>query len=142
MLTSEEANGVRRLLRDLPSSYPGAEAWLERRLTDVTEGRAWAAVAREGDSVVGVALAVSKPEARFKLCTLYVAPAHRGRGLGAGLLDAALAAADGRETYITASARALHDLGPLLERAGFALTAVARDRYGRGRHEFVLVRRD
>lgn len=80
---------VRRLLACLAQRYPAGLDWLERRLDDVESRRAWAWRAGSGRTALGFAITTPKGKRSIKLCTLYVAPAARGFGIGRRLLTAA-----------------------------------------------------
>jgi len=135
---------IRELLDFLPVLYPGGSEWLNKRLNQVEEGCADGRIVRatNGD-LAGVVLGVLKPTGRYKISTLFVSPAHRRRGIGAALLDAALAKAldhGAHETYITGAASVRANLEPLLQSRAFRCVAVEQDRYGAGRDECVFVR--
>ncbi|MEZ4237807.1 MAG: GNAT family N-acetyltransferase [Myxococcota bacterium] len=85
--------------------------WLLRGLA---AGGGTILAAREGGRIVG-AVAVCRRPGEARLRELWVAPAQRGRGLGAALLDAAVAHAGDRRVVVAAEDAAVG----LYERAGF-----------------------
>jgi|SoiMethySBSTD1v2_1073268.scaffolds.fasta_scaffold591843_2 N-acetylglutamate synthase-like GNAT family acetyltransferase len=89
-VTRPDRGEVRRLLACLDERYPAGLDWLERRLDDVEVGRAWAWRAGSGRTALGFAITTPKGKRCIKLCTLYVAPAARGFGIGRGLLQAVM----------------------------------------------------
>jgi L-amino acid N-acyltransferase YncA len=78
--------GVVRLLTSLDRRYPGGFAWLDRRLDDIENGRAFADVAVTPQALAAVAIATPKGARRVKLSTFLVHPAFRNCGLGSRLL--------------------------------------------------------
>lgn len=135
---------VRELLDFLPVLYPGGEQWLDARLRLIDERKAVAHLVRDhAGTLVGVMLGIAKDAHRFKVSTLYVAPGHRGAGVGRTLLDAALLhaqQAECTEVYITGATTVRDELSPLLSSRGFVRIATERDRYGVGRDEDVYSR--
>ena len=145
-LAPADVPAVRSLLVDLPLSYPGAEAWLERRLQDCLAERARCMIARAPDGVVGITILTPKALAT-KLSTIYVRPDFRRSGLGGRLLDQVLRDARGwaprdarGETYVTVAHHTWGQLERLLLGRGFTRTAFEPNRYGQGRHEIVATR--
>lgn len=145
-LAAADVPAVRSLLVDLPLSYPGAEAWLERRLQDCLDERARCMIATTPDGVVGVTILTPKALAT-KLSTIYVRPDFRRSGLGGRLLDQVLRDARGwaprdaqGETYVTVAHHTWGQLERLLLGRGFTRTAFEPNRYGQGRHEIVATR--
>ncbi|MFC8190363.1 GNAT family N-acetyltransferase [Cellulomonas sp. NPDC057328] len=145
-LAAADLPAVRSLLVDLPVAYPGAEAWLRRRLQDCLAGRARCMIAATADDVVGVTILTPKSLAT-KLSTIYVRPDFRRTHLGSRLLDQVLqdasrwAPRDAQgEIYVTIAHQTWGQLERLLSSRGFTRTAFESNRYGRGRHEIVATR--
>lgn len=135
---------VRNLLDFLPVLYPGGEQWLDARLRLIDEGGAVAHLVRDSaGALIGVLLGIAKESRRFKVSTLYVAPGHRGTGIGRTLIDSALLharQAECEEIYITGATTVRDELSPLLSSRGFVRVATEKDRYGVGRDEDVYSR--
>ena len=75
-LDRTSADAVRELLLELPTDYPGADAWLDRRLSDVLDGAAECWMALVGSQLAGVTILTPKRSA-LKLSTIYVDPRYR-----------------------------------------------------------------
>lgn len=99
-----EAAEIARLLHDFNTEFdtpsPGVAALTARLAELLPEGRTTALLA--GDPAVAVALLTSRPNVWYDgpvllLDELYVAPDHRGRGIGSAIIDRLLtdARADG-----------------------------------------------
>lgn len=87
-------------VRALDVALFGPSAWSEAMFADeVAAPDRRYLVAVDGEAIVGYGGVLARPEA--EIMTLGVAPTHRRRGLGAGLLAALLEAADGaREVFL------------------------------------------
>lgn len=141
-LEASRIGSVKALLRDLPVDYPGADQWLDRRLTDVQGGSAECWVALNGLAVVGLTILTPKPNA-LKLSTIFVDEPSRGYGVGSLLMRNVIGAAtrlDRDEIYVTVAEHKVHQLQSLLQAHGFTKTAVEEDRYGPNRTEVVFTR--
>lgn len=137
---ADERRRIHDLLDFLPVLYPGGDTWLERRLDDVAENRAYAYAMEAEDAVAAVCIGIHKPSRRFKISTLFVAPEHRGKGFGRALLKAMITQAvtvGAEEAYITGATSVRHELGALLHSAGFAHVHTEPCRYGPDRDEDV-----
>lgn len=142
-LTGDDWQPVMQALAPtLAAHYPGGHQWLSRRLDDVVDGRAFAwIVGAPNREPAGVAIETPKGPGRLKLSTLWVAPALRGAGIGAALRDFCIGRwleTDVDSAWLTAGAATVADIGRLLLPAGFEFTCCLPDRYGPGRHEWVL----
>lgn len=89
------------------------------RPADLDTMRRWveghpSAGAEVGGALVGYALAARLAPQVLELTSFLVAPDHRGRGLGGGLLDglARFAAADGWEAMVSTPSAGYEVLGP------------------------------
>jgi GNAT superfamily N-acetyltransferase len=74
------------LLPALGEKYPAGYSWLERRLNDVSAGRAFLSVAHFGGVVAALAIETPKGIHFRKLSTFVVSPDRRRQGLGTALL--------------------------------------------------------
>jgi GNAT superfamily N-acetyltransferase len=77
---------VMPLLPALGEKYPAGCSWLERRLDDVSAGRAFLSVAHFGGVVAALAIETPKGLHVRKLSTFVVSPDWRHQGLGTALL--------------------------------------------------------
>lgn len=133
---------VRELLAFLPNSYPDAEQWLNRRLTD-DSGATHIILLKENSQIIGVAIVVHKSNNRFKLATLYVEPEFQKLNGGRLLMEEALAYAEthkAESVYLTADASMDATLGVFLSRFGFQLEASKPGLYWPERTENVWVK--
>lgn len=132
---------MRQLAPVLARHYPRGGVWLGSRLDDVHAGRARATIAVAGTSHLGVVIETPKPEGQVKLSTVWVAPHARQQGIGRALLSGCVdrwLEAGIHRAWVTVCATAREPIGRLARPYGFRETTIARDRYGRGRHEWVL----
>ena len=137
------AEEVIELLDFLPVLYPGGDVWLPRALAEVEGGVADGFEVRVDGKLAGVLLGRIKSAGQYKIRTLFVAPAFRGRGLGRSLVQAGLRAAAHRgatHAYITFAHTLESQIAPLLKSEGFREEGNAINRYGVGRHEVVYTR--
>lgn len=124
----------------LPVLYPGGWEWLHSTFTEIEAGAASLTLRYVGDELVGVGIGKRKSGNRFKICTMFVAPDQRGRGLGKSILDEMLEIAGNSSSYITGAHTVRDTLFPLLESRGFDLSHTVPNRYGSGRHEDVFLK--
>ena len=135
---------VTSLLDFLPVLYPGGQDWLPRALSEVRAGSADGLAIEVDGQLAAVLLGKLKRGGRYKIRTLFVAPEHRGMGLGRKLLVEGVEAAkraDAREIYVTVASTVDSDIAPLLRSEGFELTALEFGRYGAGRDELIYTLR-
>jgi N-acetylglutamate synthase-like GNAT family acetyltransferase len=128
------------VLPSIQGRYPGADAWLDRRLDDVVDGDATCLTALVGGRVIGTAILTPKGHRAVKLSTIWVHHRWRRQGVGSLLLDACVKAwsrGDVDRAYVTAPLSMSGSLGPFFARFGFASVYVAPDRYGEGRDEAI-----
>ncbi|NHA68637.1 GNAT family N-acetyltransferase [Phycicoccus flavus] len=143
MVGSEATEVMRLLSESIGSLYPEGEAWLRKRLRDVSDGKALCKVVRTHDALSGVAIVTPKRSSAVKLSTLFVAEDSRGQGLGSALLDDVLIdleVAGVNEVYVTVAHHLSDTLGRVLLPRGFVRVATELNRYGTGRHEAVFTR--
>jgi ribosomal protein S18 acetylase RimI-like enzyme len=98
-----------RALADAPDAFATTHAeaslrpdqwWIDwTARSAATEGQAMF-LAWDGDQAVGIAGAYGEPE-RFDVISMWVDPAVRGHGVGAALLDAAIAFAGDAPVYLS-----------------------------------------
>jgi len=91
--------------------------WAERSASDAGQAMF---LAREGDDVVGIA-GVFGDRSRFDVISMWTDPAHRGKGIGAALLRAAVAFAGDAPVFLSVT-EGNDDARRLYERHGFVPT--------------------
>ena len=131
---------VTHLLHFLPSLYPNADRWLERRLSEVERGVASGTLAYRSRFIAGIMIEVPKGKRRTKISTFYVDPAFRRQEVGNLLLRNACQRwqnAGIHDVHITANELAAQTLGPLLKKYGFREICREFARYQSGRYEHV-----
>jgi ribosomal protein S18 acetylase RimI-like enzyme len=129
------------LTSTLLRSYPRADRWLSHRLEDVLEGSADAYLARDLRGLQAIAIETPKAHGKLKLSTIWVAERARRKGLGTRLLQECRNRWLERgldEVWITVSPLAFSAVSPLLFAHDFRLTAVAKERYEKGRPEAIF----
>lgn len=134
-------SAVASLLKDLPSTYPGGDLWLHRRLQDVKSFKAFCTVVLVQSVLAGLTIEVEKGERRRKLSTVFVDPAFRGAGLGSLLLkncSRTWKKCELDEVFVTVRSTKLHDTGVFLMLHGFQQIAIEKGRYGDGNDEAIL----
>ncbi len=125
----------------LKEQYPGGDLWLSTRLDDAQRGDARAHLAVSADRLLAIAIESPKPQRQVKLSTLWVAPAARRQGLGRELVSRCTSRwlqSGSPRAWITVNSRARDQINTLVIPRGFRETSCQRDRYGPGRHEWVL----
>jgi GNAT superfamily N-acetyltransferase len=81
---------ARALVEDVRVLYPDFDRWFDSTcVRQIASGEAALIVAREAGETVGVAIGKNTAE-EIKLRCVYVAPSHRGTGLGVRLVKAML----------------------------------------------------
>jgi ribosomal protein S18 acetylase RimI-like enzyme len=138
---ASDHSAVASLLKDLPSTYPGGDLWLHRRLQDVKSFKAFCTVVLVRGVLAGLTIEVEKGERRRKLSTVFVDPAFRGAGLGSLLLrncSRTWEKCELDEVFVTVRSTKLHDTGVFLMLNGFQAIAIEKDRYGDGNDEAIL----
>lgn len=136
-----DCSSIRRLLHFLPDLYPGADEWLERRLSDVGMGKAYCSVAGVERTLGGILIETPKGRRAAKVSTFYVHPRiccfglgsllfarHEDRWLRCGIDD----------VHITVPQERLNPLSAFLIRRGFTPAAKILEKYRRGSFETVL----
>lgn len=140
VLTADDRRAAEVLLAGLGELYPGAEAWLERRLSECVRGQAIALVAVAGSDLVGILILTPKG-ARLKISTIYVDPGWRRQGIGRELMRVGSQAWSGgryEAVYLTVATSQEESVASLVAPYGLRRITIEADRYGPGRHESVL----
>lgn len=128
---------LNHLLSDVSPLYPNFNVWLNftfRR--NLASGERRILVAHDGDNLLGCALLKSAAD-ESKICTFYVEPLARDRGIGRQLMQYSLENLDNPNTIITVSDDRQAELAPLLKSSGFSLQQQLSDHYRPQHSEFV-----
>jgi ribosomal protein S18 acetylase RimI-like enzyme len=138
---SADDNQVRNLLKVLPILYPNGAKWLDRRLSDVLDGKAVCRVALWRRLVIALTIETPKGSGAVKLSTICVDERFRHLGIGRALLARSYRGwlhHDVCSAYVTADSSLLPALLPLLDCFGFQIIGLDRNRYAQGRDELVF----
>lgn len=135
---------VKKLLVGLPNLYPGANPWLQNRLNDVVDGKAYCSVAKTlFDTIVGIT--INTPKTKYwKLSTIYVNPRYRKTGIGKLLIQDCVDQwkyHDVKENIVTVRLGREEPLLKLLAPFGFKKIDIQSNRYGEGQTEVILQRK-
>lgn len=125
-------------LEHLESQYPGFRTWFWNKVApgiEAGERRVFTHTGRDG--VNGAVIAKSHGRER-KLCTIWVAPAARERGIASDLVDEALDWLEDPRPLLTVPEERLAELTPLTRARGFTPTQSIRSCYRTGRVEYVF----
>jgi len=130
-----------RLLDFLPDLYPNGQEWLDRKLNDVLDGKAYCTLLGTSGGLLGVTIETPKGSKRVKLSTIYVHPIARRRRSGVRLLQSCVRNWESRgydQASVTVDLGRCATLSPLLINHGFNHTLTLPDRYGPNRDEAVF----
>ena len=126
---------VAYLLSDVAPFYPNFKEWLFFKFQpEARLGMRDVLLACVDDQIVGLSL-LKKTAAERKICTFYVVPSFRGRGLAYDLMDRSISAIGGSDTVITVSEERDAELFPTLNKFGFELSDSVQDMYRPGKKE-------
>ena len=117
------------LIRSFGDAYPESDRWFKETFLSglKKKERSYIVAWDEQKSLAGYALIKNTPMEK-KICTLFVKPSFRRRGIGKQLVNQALSEL-GEHPLITVSGKNLPLLQPLLKQSGFHLSAVKRGVY-------------
>lgn len=138
-LKSDRAE-VERLLCIIPRLYPSGNAWLEKRLDDVENNKAFCTLAFHAGRLAGALIDVPKGHHAHKICTFFVADDFRGAGFGSKLFCACYSNWIRRgidKLHITVADERRCDIDWFLKINKFKNVAFDPERYGPGRGEHV-----
>lgn len=133
---------VFHLLAGLPLLYPNSNIWLDKRLYDVTIGKAKCTLAQVGATPVGLTIETPKSQRNLKLCTIFVDPRFRSMQIGTLLLGNCLRnwiLDEMSGVHVTVDSRRSRQLVPFFSRFGFEPVCTEYNRYGTDRDEHILV---
>ncbi|RWS52361.1 GNAT family N-acetyltransferase [Enterobacter cloacae] len=113
-------HNVRAFLKQVEAHYPNFRSWLDftfaRQLTD---GNRKALIVKEKNKIIGISL-LKKTQMENKICTFYVAPQHRGKGIGKMLMNESLSYLKS-DVHITVCEERWPEMRPFLEKYCFKL---------------------
>ena len=133
-----DRKSIRRLLCFLPSLYPDADEWLDRRLDDIEGGHGRCLTIWANRALRGIMIETEKGPAARKISTFYLHASIRRSGIATRLLETRVEewhSTGIRMVYITMPTNSLHLFDTLLTSHGFARGQASPDRYGEGRDE-------
>lgn len=132
-----EALAALPFLQNLEQYYPNITDWyLTTVLPGVISGRDILLLAQDQGQLAGIALG-KRAEDETKLRCIRVAPAWQNSGLGLRLIERMFELLDTDKPLCTVSEELLHQYSrPFVMRYGFALSAVDKGRYRRGKLEY------
>lgn len=125
----------------LPDLYPGADAWLSRKLAHIDRGDARCRLVTCDESLAGLTIETFKDPGVVKLSTIFVEPSCRNAGVATTLLRACVSAWHAesvRRAYVTVPTYSLDALAPVLLRNDFRVACVVAGRYGPDRDEAIF----
>ena len=109
--------------------YPGYEKWFKQTfIPGLQKKERMCIVAQNQDGTLAGCVLLKKTEEEKKICTFFVHPKFRGRGLGKQLMERTLKEM-GEHPLITVSNRSLPQLKRLLDEYGFHLSAAKKGIY-------------
>lgn len=141
-LKRSDCASVLRMLSIIPHLYPGGDKWLETRVGEASDGKAYCGLAMGARGPVGATIETPKGSRTIKLSTIWVVPPFRKMGVGHALIDACCArwVANGiANAYVTTDTRRSEVLFPVLKRFGFERGPIEHQRYGTDRSEAVFL---
>jgi GNAT superfamily N-acetyltransferase len=127
------------LMRSLDDLYRGFEYWYVNTVVPgVVLGRDQLLLAKDQGRIVGVALG-KRSDVETKLRCVRVLPEYEHKGLGIRLIDRMIDVLECEKPHCTVAEEMLHAYSrAFVQRYGFALTAVDKGRYRRGRLEYAF----
>ncbi|MBM3099351.1 GNAT family N-acetyltransferase [Gluconobacter cerinus] len=131
-------NGIWSALSQLEETYPGFRNWYWNKVVPgLRTGERRIFLIGSAASPKGIAIA-KKNYAELKICTLWVTPSERGRGLGRKLLEDAVEWVGVDRPLFTVPHERYKELLPLTKKLGFYETAQIRSLYRLGVVEHIF----
>ena len=126
---------ILHLIRPVQESYPQLEKWYKSVfLPGLFQGERGYVVAHDQGQLVGCAL-IKKTPIEKKLCTLFVRPDFRRKGVGVALLEGVIEEL-GPKPFVSVSEESFKEVMPLFKQFGFQLSGQKRGPYRTGKKEF------
>ncbi|WP_281799742.1 GNAT family N-acetyltransferase [Methylocystis echinoides] len=118
--------------------YPGFEYWFNAKVASgLRDGSRRVFVERRGKEIAGLAIA-KRSALESKLCTLYVAPKFRYRGVAARLANEAFDWLETKQPLFSVPEERLPEFRVLINRWSFVETQALRSFYRNGKIEYVF----
>lgn len=128
-----------RLFRFISDSiipyYPNGAEWLSTKVFSDDPSRLLL-ISQLPDGLVNGFSILKNDDFEKKICTLFVSPDFRGKGIGTALLDCSLDLLECNKPLITVSDELLLSFIPLFSRFGFENTTSYVDKYREGHTEY------
>lgn len=127
----------RSLLAGFSIFYPGIEQWMtEKVIPGLVVGTRRVIVERNGETVLAFAILKKELDER-KICTLWVSPDQRGRGLGQRLLSGSIEWLECAKPVLTVPEEIFPQFKRLLAKNSFELRQRVDGYYRLGKSEYV-----
>lgn len=124
-------------LSSVSSYYPNFKEWLFFTFNKgLRSGERKILLAHNGADICAVSL-LKATDHENKICTFFVLPEFRERGLGRALMNRSLCELSGKSSIITVAQERHSELRPLLIESNFGLTEESLDMYRPGKLELI-----
>lgn len=111
------------------NDYPNIFNWYYRNVVPNINKTRYVIVAIDSENGQVAGFVIAKNEKERKICSLYVLPKYRRKGIGKHLLEMGMTAIKLKKPLITVNNKVLDYYLPLFTRAGFSLRYMYRDYY-------------
>ena len=118
---------ILKLTLSVQESYPNYQKWYQNFLKGLKKEERIILIAEEKGVLLGCALLKKVPNEK-KLCTLFVRPDYRGRGIGTSLLKKTIEVL-GQKPLTSVSEKNMKSVTSLFSRFGFHLSAQKKGKY-------------
>lgn len=123
-------------LAPLSADYPNLTRWYSEKVwPGIKEGTRFILRVERQSQLVGVGIAKRTDDER-KICTVRIAPAFEGRGMGLRIFDGLMTWLDTDQPHLTVSDAKLPKFERIFDWYGFAQTSACVGRYREGSVEF------
>ena len=120
---------ILNLTKPINDTYPQYTKWFMKKfIPGLKKKERMYIVAQDNDNTLAGCVLIKNTQEEKKICTIFVDPKFRRRGLGKKLMSQALTEL-GEHPLITVSSRNLPSLSPLLKQYGFHLSAAKKCAY-------------
>ncbi|WP_082475477.1 GNAT family N-acetyltransferase [Rhizobium sp. Leaf341] len=134
-----DSERVRDLISNFAVYYPGIDRWFTSKVQPGLMSGARKILVDVADNNKLNAIAIlKKNDSEKKICTFWVSPTARGRGVGRRLLADSVAWLECATPLLTVPEEELANFKPLLSETGFKLTQFIPGAYRHGSIEYVF----